>query len=39
LALRLLVDFLAQRFAGEVAPWDEALAQQTPRTKPDSLRN
>ena len=24
LALRLLVDFLAQRFAGEVAPWDLA---------------
>ena len=27
LALRLLVDFLAQRFGGEVAPWDEVLAQ------------
>jgi DNA-binding transcriptional LysR family regulator len=25
LALRLLVDFLAQRFAGEVAPWDVAM--------------
>lgn len=25
LALRLLVDFLAARFAGEVAPWDAAL--------------
>jgi DNA-binding transcriptional LysR family regulator len=22
LALRLLVDFLAERFGGEVAPWD-----------------
>ncbi|MES2771734.1 MAG: LysR family transcriptional regulator [Pseudomonadota bacterium] len=27
LALRLLVAFLAERFAGEVAPWDVALAQ------------
>jgi DNA-binding transcriptional LysR family regulator len=26
LALRLLVDFLAARFAGEPAPWDRALA-------------
>lgn len=26
LALRLLVDFLATRFGGEVAPWDKALA-------------
>lgn len=26
LALRLLVDFLAARFGGEVAPWDKALA-------------
>jgi len=26
LALRLLVDFLAARFAGEPAPWDKALA-------------
>lgn len=26
LALRLLVDFLAERFAGEPAPWDRALA-------------
>lgn len=26
LALRLLVDFLAARFGGEVAPWDVALA-------------
>jgi DNA-binding transcriptional LysR family regulator len=24
LALRLLVDFLAERFGGEVAPWDAA---------------
>jgi DNA-binding transcriptional LysR family regulator len=27
LALRLLVDFLAERFAGEPAPWDVALAR------------
>ncbi len=27
LALRLLVNFLAERFAGEVAPWDRALAE------------
>jgi DNA-binding transcriptional LysR family regulator len=25
LALRMLVDFLAERFAGEEAPWDLAL--------------
>lgn len=30
LALRLLVDFLAARFAGEPAPWDLALSAQTP---------
>jgi len=30
LALRLLVDFLAARFAGEPAPWDLVLAAQTP---------
>lgn len=30
LALRLLVDFLAARFAGEIAPWDLALGVQTP---------
>lgn len=29
LALRLLVDFLAARFAGEPAPWDLALNMQT----------
>lgn len=28
LALRLLVDFLAARFAGEIAPWDLALKDQ-----------
>jgi hypothetical protein len=27
LALRLLIDFLAERFGGELAPWDEGLAQ------------
>ena len=30
LALRLLVDFLAARFAGDPAPWDRALKRQTP---------
>lgn len=30
LALRLLVDFLAARFAGDVAPWDRALKLQPP---------
>lgn len=30
LALRLLVDFLAARFAGEQAPWDLALDAHTP---------
>ncbi|MCX7172837.1 MAG: LysR family transcriptional regulator [Proteobacteria bacterium] len=34
LALRLLVDFLVQRFGGEVAPWDEALAQQASDASP-----
>ena len=31
LALRLLVDFLATRFAGEPAPWDLALKRQAQR--------
>jgi DNA-binding transcriptional LysR family regulator len=30
-ALRLLIEFLAERFGGEVPPWDNALQRQSPR--------
>ncbi len=36
LALRLLVDFLAARFAGDSAPWDLALKMQAQGVRPSS---
>jgi DNA-binding transcriptional LysR family regulator len=38
LALRLLVDFLAARFAGESAPWDLALKTQKRVLSPEPLQ-